>query len=177
MQKNCPVIDAQCSHSEQCKTNDHLTSFWDKAVLLYNDQKKSYKSRVYLHYGKLFDTSVMIHPVGEEYHMQAESLRKKYTESRGTVDKIRVNLTKSGEGEGSIYSGDQVRSYTTTEQYAYMYLVLHKEGQVSDFDQSFDKMHSASSSCTPKTVGNGSSTKKQNDQIHLQAICPEPLML
>ena len=69
--------------------------------------------------------------MGEEYHMQTESLRKKYTESRGTVDKICVNSTKSGEGEGSIYSGDQVRSYTTTEQDAYMYLVLQEEGQVS----------------------------------------------
>ena len=161
MQKNRPVIDAECSHSAQCQTNDHLTSFWDKAVLLYNDKEKSYKSRVYLDYGKPFDKSVTIHPVGQEYHMQADSLKKKYTESRGIVDKIRVNLTKSGEGEGSIYSGDQVRSYTNTEHDAYMYLVLQEEGQVSDFAQSFDKKHSASSSRTPKTVDNGSNTKKQ----------------
>ena len=71
--------------------------------------------------------------MGEEYHMQAESLRKKYTEFHGTVGKIHVNLTTSGEGEGSIYSGGQVRSYTTTEQDANMYLVLQEEGQVSDF--------------------------------------------
>jgi hypothetical protein len=161
MQKNCPAIDAQCSHSEQCKANDHLTSFWDKAVLLYNDRQKSYKIRVYLYYGKPFDESVMIHPVGKEYHVQAESLRKKYTESRGTVDKIRVNLTKSGEGEGSIYNGDQGRSYITTEQNTYMYLVLQEERQVSNFAQSFDKKHSASSSCTPKTVSNRSSAKNQ----------------
>jgi hypothetical protein len=161
MQKNRAVIDAECNHSAQCETNDHLTSFWNKAVLLYNDQQKSYKSRVYLHYGKPFDKSVTIHPVGQEYHMQAESFKKKYTESRGIVDKIRVNLSKSGEGEGSMYNGDQVRSYTTTEHDAYMYLVLQEEGQVSDFAQSFDKKHSASSSRTPKTVDNASSAKKQ----------------
>jgi hypothetical protein len=161
MQKNRLVIDAECSHSEQCQMNEHLTSFWDKAILLYNDKEKSYKSRVYLDYGKPFDKSVTIHPVGEEYHMQADSLKKKYTESRGTIDKIRVNLTKSGEGEGSIYSGDQVRSYTNTEHDAYMYLVLQEERQVSDFAQSFDKKHSASSARTPKTVDNGSSAKKQ----------------
>jgi hypothetical protein len=34
MQKNRAVIDAEFNHSAQCKTNDHLTSFWDKAVLL-----------------------------------------------------------------------------------------------------------------------------------------------
>jgi hypothetical protein len=161
MQKNRAVLDAQCGHSEQCKTNDHLTSFWEKAVLLYNDPQKSYKSRIYLTYGKPFDKSVTIHPVGEDYHMQAESLRKKYTDSRGTVDKIHVNLTKSGEGEGSNFSGDQVRSYTNTEQDAYMYLVLQEEGQVSDFAQSFDRKHSASTSCTPKTASKGASAKKQ----------------
>jgi hypothetical protein len=53
-----------------------------------------------------------------------------------------------------------VRSYTNTEHDAYMYLVLQEEGQVSDFAQSFDKKHSASSSRTPKTVDNGSNTKK-----------------
>ena len=63
MQKNCAVIDAECNHSAQCETNDHLTSFWNKAVLLYDDQQKSYKSRVYLHYDKPFDKSVTIHPM------------------------------------------------------------------------------------------------------------------
>ena len=67
--------------------------------------------------------------------MQAESLRKKYIAYRGTVDKICVNLTKSGEGEGSNYSGHQVRSYTTTEQDTYMFLILQEEGQVSNFAQ------------------------------------------
>ena len=107
--------------------------------------------------------------------MQAESLRKKYTDSRGTVDKIHVNLTKSGEGEGSNFSGNQVRSYTTTEQDAYMYLVLQEEGQVSDFAQSFDRKHSASSSCTLKTASKDSSAKKQKQSD--TPICQEQSML
>ncbi len=161
MQKNRLVLDAQCGHSEQCETNNHLHSFWDKATVLYNDPKKSYKSRVFTAYGRPYDKSVTIHPVGEDFRIQAESLRKKYTDSRGAVDKLRVNLNASGEGEGSYYGGDEVRSFASTQQDAYMYLVLQDEGQVSDFAQSFDKKHSASSSHTPKTAGSGSSSKKQ----------------
>ena len=37
MQKNRQVLDATCGHSEQCATNDHLKTFWEKAVTLYND--------------------------------------------------------------------------------------------------------------------------------------------
>ncbi len=47
--------------------------------MLYNDEQKSYKSRVFVDYGKPFDKSVAIHPVGEDFLMQAESIRKKYT--------------------------------------------------------------------------------------------------
>ncbi len=93
------------------------------------------------------------------------------------MDKICVNLTKSGEGEGSNYSGDQVRSYTNTEQDTYMYLVLQEEGQVSDFAQSFDKKHSASSSHAPKTASMGFNAKKQKQSDTPPPKFQEPWML
>lgn len=161
MQKNRQVLDAQSGHSEQCGSYNHLYSFWDKAAGLYNNPDKSYKSHVYTAYGKPFDKSVTITPVGEDFHsILAESIRKKYTDARGTVDKLRVSVGKSGQGEGS-YSGDQVRSFANTEQDAYYFLVLQDEGQVSNFAQSFDKKHATSMSRTPKTTGSGSSSKKQ----------------
>ena len=50
-------------------TNDHLKTFWEKAVTLYNDPNVSYTSRVYPEYGKPLDKSYSIPPVAEEYHM------------------------------------------------------------------------------------------------------------
>ena len=35
MNKNRQVLDAECSHSEQCQTNDHLISVWTKATKMY----------------------------------------------------------------------------------------------------------------------------------------------
>jgi hypothetical protein len=138
MQKSRPLLDAQCGHSKQCQTNNHLLEFWQQAAQLYNDPNISYSSRVFLEYGKPFDKSVTILPVGDDYHMQADSFKKKYTDSHRTIDKIRGNLSASGEGEGS-YSGCEVRNFINADHDAYMFLTLQEEGQVSYYSQSFDK--------------------------------------
>ena len=74
--------------------------------------------------------------------MQADSFKKKYTDSRGTIDKILGDFSASGEGEGS-YSGFEVQNFTNADHDAYLFLTLQKEGQVSDYSQSFDKKHAA----------------------------------
>ena len=138
MQKSRPLLDAQCGHSKQCQTNNHLLEFWQQAAQLYNDPNISYSSRVFLEYGKPFDKSVTILQGGDNYHMQADSFKKKYTDSRRTIDKIHGNLSASGEGEGS-YSGCEVQNFTNADHDAFKFLTLQEEGQVSDYSQSFDK--------------------------------------
>ena len=52
--------------------------------------------------------------------MQADSFKKKYTDSRETIDKIRGNLSASGEGEGS-YSGCEVQNFLNSDHDAYIF--------------------------------------------------------
>ena len=79
MSKNRIVRDAECSHSEQCETNDHLISVWTKASLMFNDPNITLYSRVFADCGPPFNRVITLHPVGEEHHMQPETFQKKYT--------------------------------------------------------------------------------------------------
>ncbi len=69
MNKNRQVLDAECSHSEQCQTNDHLISVLTKATEMYNDPILTLTTQVFADWGAPFDVAVTLHPVGEEHCM------------------------------------------------------------------------------------------------------------
>ena len=64
--------------------------------------------------------------------MQPESFRKKYTDSRGVMDKLRDNLCASAEGAGS-YSGGMVKSFSKSYHDFYLYMSLQDAKMVDDY--------------------------------------------
>ena len=161
MQKNRQVLEAECHHSEQCQTNEHLKSFWDKASELYNNPEKAYTSRVFplVKYGKPFHEAKEIIPVEFKFHVQPESFRKKYTESRGEIDRIRRQMHKSGEGEGSLAVAKRdLKECANSDHDAYIYLVLEEEDQLDQYCLSFTGKHAAGMKKNPLT--STASTKK-----------------
>lgn len=165
MQKSRPVLDAECSHSSQCETNDHLITVWVKATKLYNDATLVLKSRVFADYGPPFDEEHIIHPVGEAHRLQPETFRKKYTDSRGTIDKLRGSLHMSGEGEGS-YASKEVQRFTDSTHDFYAYMALQEADRVADYCQSLSDEHAASMLNVPSTTSTKSKTPSSKKPRH-----------
>lgn len=90
---------------------------------MYNDPTLTLKSRVFAISGPPFDVVVTLHPIGEKHHLLPESFQNKYTDSHREMDKLKGNLSASGEGVGS-YSGGTIKSFLKSNHDFYTYMSL-----------------------------------------------------